>query len=446
VAPTVEATHLRPTTRRGWWFFGATLLLALVLRVGVVVSIHDSYVPVNDALSFDHIATELANGHGFGDTLLPPAEGPTAYRAPLYPLSLGALYTVVGDHKFTWGLLEEAGIGTIVAGLIGVVAAQLFGRRVGAVALLIAAVHPTLMLFGSSLQLEPLLELLTLATIAAALESRRRGNGLRWPLFTGVLVGLSILTRELGFLVAVPIALLVWTGRTRSEGASRWSRQVLAGPAAVAIAAIAVVAPYTIRNAVRFHAFVPVSTSSGFTLVGTYNETAYANKKDPALWIPAYQDPGLVKIITKHQHPTEVQLDNDLRRETFSFAADHPSYLPKVAFWNTVRLFDLQGPQHALYIGKFIPYPFRLIRLAVYGSYLTGALAIAAVFLARTRRAPWLVWLIPLVVFITIALVSGNIRYRASIEPFTILLASVAVTTGLERLGVFDRRNAQGSA
>ena len=142
------------------------------------------YAPLTDAKSFDHIAASLVAGHGFGEAQLAPATGPTAYRAPLYPLSLGAVYKVFGVHKYTFGLLTQAIIGVGVATLIGLIAAQLWGRRVAAIVLLIAAVHPTMMLFGSSLQLEPLLELLTLGTLAAALSRVAAVTGCRgrWPL------------------------------------------------------------------------------------------------------------------------------------------------------------------------------------------------------------------------------------------------------------------------
>jgi hypothetical protein len=68
-----------------------------------------------------------------------------------------------------------------------------------------------------------------------------------------------------------------------------------------------------------------------------------------------------------------------------------------------------------------------------------GALALVALALPRTRQrirgAPYAIWVIPVLAIVTIVVLSGNIRYRASIEPFTILLASIAVTAFLERVG-----------
>src|SRR5439155_1726551 len=47
--------------------------------------------------------------------------------------------------------------------------------------------------------------------------------------------------------------------------------------------------------------------------------------------------------------------------------------------------------------------------------------------LGVTRRTPAAAWAIPLLVFASLVLVSGKIRYRAALEPFGVLLAAAAV-------------------
>src|SRR5581483_4379542 len=184
-----------PATRRGWWFVVAILLLAGVARVGVIAA-EGSYQPAFDGAHFDAIA----RGNGYGNSLLPMTQGPSAYRAPLYPTVLAGAYVVTGD-SVTAGRVENALIGVVIVALIGIVASQLWSRRVGSVALAIAAVHPTLLLYGSGLQLEPLLAALILAATAAAIQHRRAPRGLWWPAAAGVLVGFTALTRETGFLL-----------------------------------------------------------------------------------------------------------------------------------------------------------------------------------------------------------------------------------------------------
>ncbi|MGI8663288.1 MAG: glycosyltransferase family 39 protein [Acidimicrobiales bacterium] len=429
LAEDTPVERIRPATRRGWWVVVAILSLALALRVGEVAHISAGYVPKNDAADYDNIASTLAQLHHLPSTVIPGAEGPSAFRAPLYPLVLASVYQVVGGHSWTWGLLQQALIGSALVAMIGVMGAQLFGRRVGATAMALAAVHPTMILFGSSLQLEPLLALLELATIAAALQHRRAPLGWRWPVASGALLGLTILTREIGIWLLPVVVVLLWAPRVK-ESARLWRF----GPVLAVGVAVAVVAPWTVRNAIELHALVPVTTTSGVVLAGVYDETSRANTLDPALWVPPWFDPGMAQVILRDPHRDEAQLDKALRSAAIDFAKDNPRYVPKVFFWNTVRLFDLQGTRDAEYISQFIPYPTGLTKLSVYSSYLVYVLAIAGALLGAARGAPKVVWLFPVLVWLNLALLSGNIRYRSSIEPFLLLLAAATVAAVHQRI------------
>jgi 4-amino-4-deoxy-L-arabinose transferase-like glycosyltransferase len=419
-----------PTSTRGRWFVAAALGLALLLRVGVVVLISDGYVPLTDAEHFDEIATSMANGDGYGPYPIPPAEGTGAFRAPAYPFVLSLAYVIAGDHSYTVGLLQNAFIGTGLVALIGIVAAQLWSRRVGGVALLLAAAHPTLILVGSSLQLEPLLVASSLGAVAATLQHQRAPRGLRWPIVVGALVGLAILTRELGFVLIPSLAWILWApGRDRDRPKRR---RTLAAPVAMVVVAAVVVLPWTIRNAVRLDAFVPVSSSSGFGLAGTYNQTAMDQRAE---WIPPYEDERLVEVMLAVEEPDEAALDRVLRSEAIDFGIEHPSYVPQVAFYGLMRLFDLDGGDYDRRNAVFLPYPPTLVWASVLATY---PLLLAAAFGVRSplrRRAPTALWAIPLLMVVQIAvLLPANVRYRASVEPYLLLLASLALAPAVERI------------
>jgi 4-amino-4-deoxy-L-arabinose transferase-like glycosyltransferase len=408
-------------------FVAVALLAAFVIRAVLAIRIGDTYRPLTDAADFDRLATSLALGHGWPATAVPAAVGPTAFRAPLYPALLGVVYRVAGVHHYTAGLMANAVVGTIVVALIAVVATQLWGRRVGAVALCIAAVHPTLMLYGTSLQLEPLLEALLLAALAAALQHRRSLHELRWATAAGVCAGLAVLTREIGFALIIPVCWLVWTGRPRPS-------RTVAAPLVALVAAAVIVVPWTARNAVTLHAFEPVSTSLGVGLAGVFDATSFHNHANPALWIPPWTDPAMARIILAHPDPTEVHVDNELTRAAVDFLAAHPTYFGTVIFWNTIRLFDLNGTSGALFAARYVPYPRRLTEAGVYSSYLLDALALVGLALGVTRGVPRVIWLVPVLAWLAIVLLSGNIRYRASIEPFTVLLAAAGAVALTGRL------------
>lgn len=419
---------LLPSTARWRWIVLAVLGLALVLRVAVVFENRADYVPLTDAAHFDMIATSIANGDAWGIPL-PPAEGPSAVRAPGYPAFLAAVYVVAGDHAFSAARLANAGLGVIVVALIGLVASQLFGRRVAVVALAIAAVHPALALVGSSMQLEPLLVALCLGAVAATLQHKRAPKGLWWPVAAGALLGLAALTRELGFLFLPSLAWILWVARP--PGTARWAKQAIAAPLAFIVVAGLMVVPWTVRNYARLDTLVPVTTSAGFGLLGTYNPTADA---DQAQWVTPYDDPATAEVLLAMDHPTELEVDDVLRERALDYLGDHPLYPVKVAFWNTVRLFDLDGGEYSRFVAQYVPYPRYLTNLAIWCSYLVLAAGIVGAFLKRARLAPLALWLVPVFIYVFMVFtLPASIRYRASLEPFAIFLAAITVIGAYER-------------
>jgi hypothetical protein len=246
-----------------------------------------------------------------------------------------------------------------------------------------------------------------------------------------------MLTRELGVWLVPTVVLLLWTGRPR------WTRDALVAPAIALGVGALLVLPWTIRNTATFHAFVPVTTTSGVGVAGTYNQTSYDDPHDPEVWRAPWFDPDTAQVILDHQGDDEAQLDKLLRSKAIEFVRAHPASVPKAMWWNTVRLFDLQGPDHALFIRQFIPYPEGLTHVAVFASYAMWLAAIAALFVRDIRRRlPWAVALFPLLVWLNLAILSGNIRYRASIEPFGVMLAAAwlafVLRTRDERAGAVE--------
>lgn len=434
-----------PATRRGGLLVAAVLVLALGLRVGAVYENRDWYEPRTDALHFDYMASALVNGEGFGYAIVPPnteeQREPTAFRAPLFPMLLGAVYAVFGEHSYGAGRVLNAFLGTTVVAALGVVAAQLWSRRLAIVAMAIAAVHPALIVVGSSLQLEPLLVTLALAAVAAALQHRRRPQGLRWPLVAGVLVGLAVLTRETAAFALLPVAFLVW--RADVDRRAAVGRRALRSPILVIAAAVLVVLPWTIRNWVVLDAFVPVSTSSGVGLAGTYNETSMEDPSRPGGWREPWDDPEMLDIMLALDDPSEAEADRVLRDATIDQIREHPDYVLTAVVYNTQRLFDLDGGDFARLNAPALPWSPRLLDLGILGSYVLYVLAILGGWFFRSEhaRVPKAIWAIPLTTlpFLVIAL-PANIRYRYWLEPYLILLATPLVAAAASWvLGRFQR-------
>jgi 4-amino-4-deoxy-L-arabinose transferase-like glycosyltransferase len=321
----------------------------------------------------------------------------------------------------------------MVAALTGLIAFQLFDTRVGLVALGVAALYPPLIVLGFTLLSEPLFVMFELAALAAALQARRAGAGkaLRWALVAGVLAGLAWLTRSNGYVLLLPLALLVWTARPR------FRLRALAAPLAVVAAALVVIAPWTLRNAFVMDAFVPVSDNDGYTLAGTYNESARTDEDFRGGWRPAQLDPAYARLAAR----TTGELDQSrtLGSAARRFIADHPLYVAEVGACNTLRLVFLawtacgdntdvtRGYRGEERVGYAVAWS------AVAGFAVVALLAFAGAFTRAVRVAPRSVWLVPAVLWLTVFVLAAN-RFRAPLEPFLIVLAAVALVSGRDHL------------
>lgn len=148
-AAETERVGHRASSEKTW--VALILVVALIIRVAIVIATKNRYVPVQDAADFSRIATSISRGHGFGSTIVPTLKGPSAFRTPLWPGLLGAVYWVTGV-SWTAGRLVLAILSTGLVGLIGIVGWKLVGRRVGLLTMVIAAVYPPLLLGGYGLE------------------------------------------------------------------------------------------------------------------------------------------------------------------------------------------------------------------------------------------------------------------------------------------------------
>jgi hypothetical protein len=270
----------------------AILLLGLGLRLNEA---WDGRAPVYDAKAYAAIAGNLERGEGF--TVGADATQPSSNYSPGLPLFVAGLYEVSG------GVHERlARVVLAVIGALSVLFAYWIGRRlgralhrprageVGAVPVseapsvnnphwvvenspivwptlagaLVVAIYPALLEYQGMLMSEPLAATLLSGGVLAALWAWD-GIWSRWVL-PGALFGALALVRPEYLGVAVLVAIAVAVRALPRD----WRSSLL--PAAVFFAAaLVIIAPWTIRNAIALDRVVPISTGGGQVLfAGTY--------------------------------------------------------------------------------------------------------------------------------------------------------------------------------
>lgn len=349
---------------------------------------------------------------------------PSAYRPPGWPATLAGVWSATGVDLLS-GRIALVALGVAAAVLGAGIGRRIAGDGAGLAAGLLLAVDPLLLAASATLESEALFTALLLGAVLAALRARSCGSW-RWTAAAGALVGAAALTRTNG-LVLIPV--LAWLVLP-SPRPRRWLRR-----SALAVgAAVLVVSPWTIRNAVELHHFVPVSTETGNTLAGTYNPVSLSHH---ARWLlPSVT--GAYRPIYR-RFADSPQLDDHLRSAVLGWVVRHPSYPLVASGWNSLRLLGFDGPGwaawslHTMSLGPGLAVPVWLVTL------LITLLALAGAARRRRRTAPLAV--VALVLWLTTAPVTGEMRLAIPLQAVLAVLAACALP-GLVRgrLGREERR------
>jgi 4-amino-4-deoxy-L-arabinose transferase-like glycosyltransferase len=397
-------------------------LTAAIVGVGFVarllaVRLTPGYVPYHDDRSYLLHVLALERTGSYPVFYYGVHQVQTAYRPPGLPYLLAGVHWLFGGALPTDRTVQVV-VGTVLVALVGVVARQVWDRRTALVAMTLAALSPALVLFGASVITEPLYATLEVAAIAGALQARRagaRGHVLAWALLAGVLAGLAALTRPEGLLVVPAIALIAWRADWR------------AALAVVAAAAVAI-SPWTIRNAEKLHAFVPVSTEAGNTLAGMYNDVAWHKH---ARW----QDPRLSHLYTSVRRAnqlSEAGNDSGLRDAALHWVLRHPGYPLYVLAENLPRIAGVAGNSWSADGLRTVSLPTGPAPWLRIGLLLSTVLALAGAATERARRLPLGWWLAGAVLLATAVFINAEQRFAVPLQPWLLLLAAAALVSGAE--------------
>lgn len=463
------------------------LIAALVIRIGYVEQ--TSYRAIGDAGTYNRLGSMVARTGNYDVGTRPGtgaggSRGPTAYFPPGFPYLLAAIDVVDGHQAGGKAAIKPeriamAVVGTVTVALIGLVAMEAFGVGVALIAMGMAAVYPVLVELSGALVSENLLVALELAAVWAALRARRARQPYAWVAAAGVLTGLATLTHQNAALMVLPLGLAAYFAlrdnpwRLAEAAAKRppeprgvitssmgrhsvgwgrisydkigkrpwWTRiqpaRLATGGAVVLLLATTAltIAPWTIRNAVQMHHFIPVSDEAGITLVGTYNPDSAAFTKVPYKWRFFWKISEDQQLRRHAGRYTEVKLSDQLEHQALNYISAHPSSPLSVAGHNTLRMLELEGTYawHASADAQGIPVSDAGVGVVAF--WLVCALALVGIATHAARDAPRWIWLVPVLFALSIVFVNVETpRFREPIDPFLLMLAACALEAGLRRL------------
>jgi len=381
-------------------------LLAVLVRLAYSLSLPDRIVVTSDPLTYDQIARNLLAGKGFTGASFyypPGTEYPTAFWDPLYPVFLSALYAVFGRSVHLVRIVQALLGGGAVA-LTFVLGRRLAGSAVGLLAAAISAVYPFFIYYAAQLLTETLFMVLILAVFVSGYRAQDTARP-RWFAALGCVTGLAALCRAEAFFFGLVFA--AWLALRASPV---WLRRLRLGGVAM-VTMLAVMLPWAVRNEITQGQFILTTTKLGYNLYKYYHPQMTADQTVPTVPFPDLE--GL----------TEPQREAVMRAQAIQFMVDDP----RRTLWfmaNKLALLFKLTPSND------VNRQYALVSVASYGVLLP--FMAAGLILALVRRGD----LLPVAAYVlfsiaTKAAVFAGIRLRMQIEPFLILLASMAIVTFL---------------
>lgn len=210
-----------------------------------------------DAIEYNKIAESLISvGHFPGDVRWPP----------LFPLFLAGIYSLFGYNLFFVRLIQAL-ISSFTCFLVYLIGKNSFDKKTGFISGLLAVFYPGFISYTGHILTETLSTFLITLAVYFLMKALSGGeNKWKWYIFTGIILGLVSLCRSemlfFPFFLALVITLIYQN-----------KKQVLKGFTILLFAVVITISPWTARNYVLFHKFIPITVGFGRALwLGSYHE------------------------------------------------------------------------------------------------------------------------------------------------------------------------------
>jgi hypothetical protein len=401
---------------------GTVVLIAFVIRIAIYYPIsHQTYAVVAvDRFPYGAetgaVAAAIAEGRGFSSPLRMVETGATAWFAPLYPYLLAGIFKLFGVYSYASNLIIHTfnlACSAFTCWPIAAIASTAFGKKTGVAAAWAWVFLPTAIFYPVVWVWDTSLAGLWLALLIAATLKLRGSDRMGWWTGYGALWTLGALINP-SLLSVLPFLALwaLWPLRKQVGRAAR----LAAAAAAIFMAGIA---PWTIRNYIVFHRFVPLRSNFGL-------ELWLGNNPDvPDTWTWWLHPNDNLTEALKYARMTELPYMEEKQREAWEFIWSHPMDTAHFAFRrfinNWLGLWDSPGD-----LWPTAPW---YLKLVIIENCLFALLSLLGALFASRARSPaaYPLGMVMLVFPLTFYVTHSSLRYRYPMDPIMQVLAVFAV-------------------
>lgn len=350
------------------------------------------------------LGNSLIHGLGYSSPF-GGSTGPTAFIAPGYPTLVAAIFLLFGSYTFA-SMLTIMAL-NVVAGLFTIwlimhVAGEMLDARTATLAGAFWAVSPPLLFIPTIFWESSFSACAGIGMVALALRCRRTPTRGAWILFGACSGIIALINPALVFSLIAIMGWLAWQTRRISRTA----------PFVGLLALLLVFAPWPIRNAYRFHAFIPLRSTVGFEMwMG--NRPGATGRLDETLF-PMFNQQELASYIAKG----EVAYTRGKSEQASAYIRANPGVFLKLTARRVYRFWAGTGNTNSS-----PTYEIHALLTTLFG--FAGLLLIYR----RGMRDFAVLMALPLLLFpFPYYITHAEFRYRLNIDPILTVLAAYAVT------------------
>lgn len=350
---------------------------------------------LGDAASYDRIARSIMAGEGYIDS----SSKPSAFWPPLYPAFLSLLYSITG-YKIEVARIAQAFLGVVVPVSFFLISIRSFGRRTAWLSAIGLIFYPHLVYFNAWLIAESLfMALMALGLLIISILPDK--PGFTWVAIAGLFFGLAALAKP--FMLFVMPFLALWLLLAFPKGLS----QRIMAVSVLAVATLAIILPWTVRNYKVYDQVVLISTNGGYTFLGANNPNAWGGH-DEGFPGPI---PGL----------NGAEMEDAYYAEAIQWIRNNPQDFAQLLIPKYKRLFS---PLSVASFREDYNIPGRPFVYLFYAAFLLTAIFGAVKAWPKRRRIGFLYAPIG-GVFLSAGLYYGDARYTLPMVPSLVVFAAL---------------------
>lgn len=387
--------------------FAVILSLAFIGRLAVLlITLHTK--PHNwlftKGIEMGLLADSLVHGLGYSSPFGVPT-GPTAFIAPGYPTLIAAVFRLFGSYSYTSAIVIMSVqllicMGTIC--LIMHVCREVLDARTAIVAGVFWAIAPTVLYIPTIFWETSISACALPGMIALVIHTRKNPTRTKWLLLGAYIAIIGLINPALLPSLLAMLGWLAWQTRSISKTA----------PVLSLVALMVLFAAWPIRNAYRFHAFIPLRSTVGFELwMG--NRPGATGFLDVNLF-PMYDQHELANYISMG----EVAYTHDKSEQAWNYVRAHPGIFADMTARRIYRFWTGTGG----------PGQEPLWEIHSVTTSLLGFVGLILIFVKRTRPLA-ILFVLPLLLFpLPYYITHAEFRYRLNIDPLMTILGAFAIS------------------